>query len=55
MENADGTTVKTKTTVAISGEFIFEGLNVKVGTQKADFTKSARDKGIVIKGLGGKE
>lgn len=55
MENADGTVVKTKTTVAISGEFIFEGLNVKAGTQKADFTKAARDKGIVIKGLGGKE
>ena len=55
MENADGTVVKTKTTVAISGEFIFKGLNVKAGTQKADFTKAARDKGIVIKGLGGKE
>ena len=55
MEDADGTTVKTKTTVAISGEFIFEGLKVKAGTQKAGFTKAARDKGSVIKGLGGKE
>ena len=53
--DAVGTTVKTKTTVAISGEFIFEGLKVKPGTQKAGFTKAARDKGIVIKGLGGKE
>ena len=55
MEDADGTTAKTKTTVAISGEFIFEGLKVKAGIQKAEFTKAARDKGIVIKGLGGKE
>ena len=55
MEDADGTTAKTKTTVAISGEFIFEGLKVKAGTQKSEFTKTARDKGIVIKGLGGKE
>nr|DAX68035.1 MAG TPA: Head decoration protein, Viral protein.95A [Caudoviricetes sp.] len=55
MENADGTAAKTKTTVAVSGEVIYEGLAVKSATVKADFIKKARDKGIIVKELGGRE
>ena len=55
MENADGTATKTKTTVAVSGEVIYEGLAVKSATVKADFIKKARDKGIIVKELGGRE
>ena len=55
METADGTAAKTKTTVAVSGEVIYEGLAVKSATVKADFIKKARDKGIIVKELGGRE
>ena len=55
METADGTVAKTKTTVAVSGEVIYEGLAVKSTTAKADFIKKARDKGIIVKELGGRE
>ena len=55
MENADGTAAKTKTTVAVSGEVIYEGIKVKSATVKADFIKNARDKGIIVKELGGRE
>lgn len=55
METADGTVAKTKTTVAVSGEVIYEGLAVKSTAVKADFIKEARDKGIIVKELGGRE
>ena len=54
-KTADGTAAKTKTTVAVSGEVIYEGLAVKSATLKADFIKKARDKGIIVKELGGRE
>ena len=54
-ELSDGTATKTKTTVAVSGEVIYEGLAVKSTTVKADFIKKARDKGIIVKELGGRE
>src|SRR3712207_9563469 len=54
LENADGTAAKTKTTVVVSGEVVFEGLKIKSETQKADFVKAARDKGIIVKTLGGR-
>lgn len=55
LEDADGITEKTKTTVAVFGEVIFENLNIKIGTNKSDFTLRARNKGIIVKQLGGKE
>ena len=55
LENADGTSSKTKTTVVIFGEVVFEGLELKSVTQKKDFIKRARDKGIIVKELGGRE
>lgn len=54
LETADGTTAKTKTTVVVFGEVIFEGLELKAATAKADFIKNARDKGIIVKELGGR-
>lgn len=54
LENADGNAAKTKTTVVVSGEVVFEGLEIKSATQKADFVKAARDKGIIVKTLGGR-
>ena len=44
LENADGTAAKTKTTVVVFGEVIYEGLEIK----------SAREKGIIVKELGGR-
>lgn len=55
LENADGTAVKTKTTVVVFGEVIYEHINKKSGTVKIDFIKNARNKGIITKELGGKE
>ena len=54
LETADGTTAKTKTTVVVFGEVIFEGLELKAATVKSDFIKKARDKGIIVKELGGR-
>ncbi|MEX6493289.1 hypothetical protein [Fusobacterium animalis] len=54
LENADGTTAKTKTTVVVFGEVIYEGLETKAATVKADFIKKAREKGIIVKELGGR-
>lgn len=54
LETADGTTAKTKTTVVVFGEVIFEGLELKAATAKADFIKKAREKGIIVKELGGR-
>ena len=54
LEDADGTTTETKTTVVIFGEVIYENLNIKSGTDKATFIKESRDKGIIVKELGGK-
>lgn len=54
LENADGTTAEAKTTVVVFGEVIYENINKKSGTVKADFIKNAREKGIIIKELGGK-
>ena len=55
LEDADGTLGKTKTTVVVFGEVIYEFLNTKAGTDKAEFVKKARNKGIAIKFLGGKQ
>lgn len=54
LEDADGTNAKTKTTVAVFGEVIFENLQIKPATDKATFIKEARNKGIIVKELGGK-
>lgn len=54
LEDADGTSVKTKTSVVVFGEVIYEGLEVKSSTIKADFIKNARNKGIIVKELGGR-
>lgn len=54
LETADGTSVSTKTAVVISGAVIYEGLNVKTSTDKAVFITKARDKGIIVKELGGR-
>ena len=54
LENADGTVAKTKTTVVVFGEVIYEGLQIKAATVKADFIKKAREKGIIVKELGGR-
>lgn len=54
LENADGTVAKTKTTVVVFGEVIYEGLETKSATVKADFIKKAREKGIIVKELGGR-
>ncbi|WP_435309670.1 hypothetical protein [Sebaldella termitidis] len=53
--SADGTAAETKTAVYVLGEFIWDGINTKTGTVKADFITLARDKGMIIKELGGKE
>ena len=53
LETADGTSAATKTTVVVSGAVIYEGLNVKDSTDKAAFITKARDKGIIVKELGG--
>jgi len=42
LETADGTTAKTKTTVVVFGEVIFEGLELKAATVKSDFIKKAK-------------
>lgn len=54
LETADGTSAATKTTVAIFGAVIYEGLNVKTSTDKAAFIMEARKKGIIVKELGGR-
>lgn len=54
LETADGTSASTKTAVVISGAVIYEGLNVKTSTDKAVFITKARDKGIIVKELGGR-
>ena len=54
LENTDGTAAKTKTTVVVFGEVIYEGLEIKSATVKADFIKKAREKGIIVKELGGR-
>lgn len=54
LEDADGTSNETKTTVVIFGEVVYENLNIKSGTDKATFIKEARNKGIIVKELGGK-
>lgn len=55
LEDADGTSVETKTTVVVFGEVIYEKLEVKSSTDKKEFIKEARNKGIIVKELGGKE
>ena len=52
--SADGTAAETKTAVYVSGEFIWDGIKTKSGTTKEDFTVLARNKGLIIKELGGK-
>lgn len=54
LEDANGTSAKTKTTVVIFGEVVYEGLELKSATVKADFIKRAREKGIIVKELGGR-
>lgn len=54
LEDADGTSSATKTTVVVFGAVIFEGLRVKTSTKFEDFAKAARDKGIIVKKLGGR-
>lgn len=54
LEDANGTVEETKTTVVISGEVIFENLNIKSSTDKDIFIKNARNFGIIVKELGGK-
>lgn len=54
LETADGTSASTKTVVVVSGAVIYEGLNVKDSTDKAVFIMKARDKGIIVKELGGR-
>lgn len=54
LEDADGSAEKTKTTVLIFGEVIFEGLELKSGTDNDSFIKKAREKGIIVKELGGR-
>ncbi len=53
--SADGTASKTKTAVYVSGEFIWDGIKTKSGTTKGGFIVAARNKGIIIKELGGKK
>lgn len=54
LEDADGTKTATKTAVVVFGEVLYEALTLKSETQKAAFITSARDKGIIVKELGGK-
>lgn len=54
LETADATTVKTKTTVVVSGEVIAEGLKIS-GTINETFITNMRNKNIIVKKLGGKQ
>lgn len=54
LEDANGISAKTKTTVVVFGEVVYERLDLKSATVKADFIKRAREKGIIVKELGGR-
>ena len=46
--------LRPKTTSYSVWRVIFEGLELKAATAKADFIKKAREKGIIVKELGGR-
>lgn len=54
LESVDGTSTETKTTVIVSGEVIYEMINKSSSANELTFIKEARNKGIIVKKLGGK-